>query len=141
MEKENDNINCPYCLSPISEHEENICCPGCGTAYHAECWQVSGKCLMNGCEGWQTWNEQTSQMIAPMIKAEIDIEDAEIEPPTPPTQEPLRCIECGERVKRGQVLCWSCRIKSFRLNYLENCATISVILLATLIALAYLLLR
>lgn len=131
MSRADEHTTCPYCLGAITEHEDKIRCPVCGVVHHFQCWQANGKCSVDGCEGWQVWSSDVSNLIAPKIKAEID------EPPKPPTPERLLCIECGEPVKRGQVVCLHCRLKSFRLPFIDNCATLSALLLGGMVALVW----
>ena len=141
MRRANENTKCPCCLSPIAELEETVCCPECGVVHHAECWQVNGKCSTYGCEGWQRWSNETSNMIAPEIIAEIDTGDVGTEPSSKPSSERLLCMECGEPVKRGQIICLHCRIKGFRLGFIDNCTTLSVVILGGVITLAYLIMK
>ena len=42
---------CPYCQSPIQQHEAVMVCSACGMPHHAECWQENGRCTTFGCPG------------------------------------------------------------------------------------------
>lgn len=121
MEKARDTSNCPYCLSPIEATEEQIRCPVCGVVHHAECWQMNGKCSVYGCDGWQSWSGAISEKIAPRIREEIDIGDGETEPVAHSQDTGPRCIECGQPVRPGQLVCPGCR-GDWRPGWLENCS-------------------
>jgi hypothetical protein len=41
---------CPYCRSPLHEHEQVIICPACRTHHHLECWVDNGRCTTYGCQ-------------------------------------------------------------------------------------------
>lgn len=41
---------CPYCREELQEADV-ACCVVCGTAYHQECWNESGRCSVYGCTG------------------------------------------------------------------------------------------
>jgi hypothetical protein len=118
--KTRDTVNCPYCLSPIEGDAEQIRCPVCGVAHHAECWQMNGKCSVYGCDGWQSWSGAISDKIAPRIKEDIEIDDAETEKPTPSKNAGPLCMECGQPVKPGRLVCGACR-GDWRPAWLENC--------------------
>lgn len=42
--------HCPYCRAEIAD-PEIACCFVCGTAYHKDCWNESGRCSVYGCNG------------------------------------------------------------------------------------------
>jgi hypothetical protein len=35
---------CPYCLDEVAEGQSKVVCDVCGTAHHADCWEITGKC-------------------------------------------------------------------------------------------------
>lgn len=46
-------VRCPYCRDLFSrqEREAIVACRACHTAYHAECWELGGRCGVFGCAG------------------------------------------------------------------------------------------
>lgn len=40
---------CPYCRSPLHDHEQVIVCPSCHIPHHLECWVDNGRCTTYGC--------------------------------------------------------------------------------------------
>jgi hypothetical protein len=102
MEKAKESPICPYCLSPIEENEEFILCPVCGVAHHAECWRMNGKCSVYGCDGWQAWDADIADRIAPRLNGEIDLEADNLELAPRAYDGPV-CMECGKPVRRGQL--------------------------------------
>lgn len=139
MEKAKESSICPYCLSPIAEHEEHILCPVCGVAHHGECWRMNGKCSVYGCDGWQAWSADIAEKIAPKLKGGVHLEDADLETTERPRYDGPVCMECGRPVKRGQLTCFKCRRKGFR--FLENCFGPSIIIVGGIIAAVTLLLK
>jgi DNA-binding transcriptional regulator YhcF (GntR family) len=49
--------NCPYCRAKI-DGQDIACCFICGTAYHQDCWNESGRCGVYGCQGTVTFQFQ-----------------------------------------------------------------------------------
>lgn len=45
---------CPYCREQIAG-QDIACCFICGTAYHQDCWNESGRCSVFGCKGTVTF--------------------------------------------------------------------------------------
>ena len=120
MEKVRETANCPYCLSPIEGDTEQIRCPVCGVAHHAECWQMNGKCSVYGCDGWQAWSGAISDMIAPRIDENIEIGNSETKRPARKQDTGPLCMECGQPVKPGRLVCRGCG-GNWRPAWLENC--------------------
>ena len=140
MEKVNESANCPYCLSPIEGNAERIRCPVCGVVHHAECWRTNGKCSVYGCDGWQAWSGAIADKIAPKIRGDIDIDGAETERSTSDVSAGPLCIDCGKPVRRGQLVCSSCKRGGLP-GWLENCVGPSVIILGGLIAIVSLIVK
>lgn len=134
MSKPRENKNCPYCLSPIGKNDEIIRCPECGVIHHAECWKTNGKCSVYGCDGFQAWNNQISEKIAPKLGTKIDIDAS-----TAKSTE-VRCMECGQPVKPGQLTCWECRRKQ-NFGFFENCTGPSVVILCGLVGIITLIVK
>jgi len=140
MEKARESANCPYCLSPIQVNEDKVRCPVCGVDHHTECWRMNGKCSVYGCDGWQAWSGEIADKIAPKIRGSIDIDKSGTERTTVGAQTGPLCMECGEPVKHGQLVCRRCR-KIGRPRYLENCMGPSVIMLGVFVGIVSLLVK
>lgn len=140
MKRAKESVNCPYCLSPIEDDEEQIRCPVCGVAHHAECWHANGKCSVYGCDGWQAWSGPIADKIAPKIAGDIDIDAAGTERSASGVSAEALCMDCGKPVKRGQLVCGRCK-RGDRPGWLENCTGPSVIILGGLIAIVSLIVK
>lgn len=120
MKKVTDNHNCPYCLSSIDTDEKQIRCPKCGVIHHADCWKANGSCSVYGCDGWAVWTNQINNKVAPDTVSNVDLTKASNS--MSKKNEVVRCIDCGEEVRPGQVTCWNCRRKNAGNYYFDNCA-------------------
>lgn len=140
MRKAKETANCPYCLSPIEGDAEQIRCPVCGVAHHAECWRTNGKCSVYGCDGWQAWSGAISDKIAPRIAAEIDIDTTDTRRSTQGASDCPLCIECGKPVKPGRLVCHGCG-QSWRPSWMENCAVTGAIMLGVFVAIVSLVVK
>lgn len=138
MSATRENLNCPYCLSPIELGEERIRCPRCGVAHHAGCWRANGKCSVYGCDGWALWNDSITGRLAPDADGSVEISQTTSEG-TPPGEQD-RCMECGKPVKSGILVCLKCRTQH-RGHFFENCSGPSALLLLGMCAAAAVLLR
>ncbi len=127
---------CPYCLSPIEDKAEKVRCPVCGVDHHAECWRANGKCSVYGCDGWQAWSSAINEKIAPRIADKVDVEIRGTERRA--VQDNPLCIECGEPVDPGELVCGKCR-RRHRPGLFEGCLGPSVVLLTVVAGLAALL--
>lgn len=125
MRVNRENRNCPYCLSPIAEHEERVRCPKCGVVHHAECWRTNGQCSVYGCDGWAQWNADIAEKISPAEPEAVEIADTR--PRSKREPETARCIECGATVHANQMLCGNCRRRQPSERW-QNCAGPSVLL-------------
>ncbi|MGQ9455972.1 MAG: RING finger protein [Armatimonadota bacterium] len=118
-------LNCPFCLNPVSA-EEAVRCPKCGVLHHVECWQLNRRCFVYGCDGWVIWSHQISERIVPSALGRVELVDSN----TAATQQQVvRCIKCGEPVKPNQVVCWRCRYVTSDKHFMENCFGPAVIAL------------
>ncbi len=79
--------NCYACNKELTENDDIVVCPECGTPYHRACWQAEGKCI----------NEElhrTGQVWQSM--------------PTLDEVLPNRCPNCGTENPRGAERCSNC---------------------------------
>lgn len=137
MKKSGKELNCPFCLNPVSP-EEAVRCPKCGVLHHIECWQLNGRCSVYGCDGWVVWSRQISERIAPSAPGKVELVDSNT---TATQQQVTRCIKCGEPVKPNQVVCWRCRYVTSDKHFMENCFGPAAIVLSIGIAGVLLLIR
>lgn len=138
MEQTKEKQICPYCLSAIEENDEYILCPACGVAHHHECWQTNGKCSVYGCDGFQAWDSDIAGRIAPKLKGDVNLDSDDLEVAPRAYAGPV-CIECGRRVRRGQLTCLKCRTKNTPLY--QGCFGTGVLFIGGFIALITLLLK
>jgi hypothetical protein len=138
MEKARESTVCPYCLSPIEDKEERVLCPACGVAHHVECWQTNGKCSVYGCDGWQAWDADIAEKIAPKLKGDLELDGTDLEV-APRTRGGPLCIECGKPVKRGQLTCRKCRTRNSAAY--QGCMGTSILLIGGVITIVTLLVK
>ncbi|HPU02063.1 MAG: hypothetical protein GX890_01720 [Firmicutes bacterium] len=48
---ERESKICGYCGGEITPRHNLVICSGCNKAYHMHCWDKSGRCQTDGCEG------------------------------------------------------------------------------------------
>ncbi len=153
MSEVRENHNCPYCLSPVGEHEERVRCPKCGVIHHADCWKTNGKCSVYGCDGWAAWSASITEKIAPHTEDHVELSVGELagrpearqqadasSPAVTRDRERMPCINCGKPVPPGKILCWDCRKSRFQIR-MDNCTGPAVILLGGFIGIVALILR
>ncbi len=116
MRKTQETRNCPFCLDAVLASQEQVRCPKCGVAHHADCWKANGRCSVYGCDGWAVWNQAISERIAPAAEEAVLVDN----PSKEKQPEAFRCIKCGAPVGPKQVVCWECR-KNERRYWFENC--------------------
>ena len=128
MRKAKENLNCPFCLSPVEPNEERVRCPRCGVIHHADCWKTNGRCSVYGCDGWAVWSSEIADRLAPIPREAVEVtESAAV---APAQKEVRRCIKCGTPVGRNQLVCWRCRHTAGEAHYMENCFGPAVLTLA-----------
>lgn len=86
-------INCPICGKPLEDGREISVCPECGAPYHKDCIQKRGSCcfpeLHRLHESWQPEGSGRSQA-------------------SRPSEETLRCPNCGKENPVSGVFCDNC---------------------------------
>jgi predicted nucleic acid-binding Zn ribbon protein len=104
------NQTCPYCLSPIAEHDEVKTCEVCKAVYHSECWQENGGCSAKSCPSmnrrieidFETDNEVKSSLILTREEVESSKQIKSINTSNP-------CVRCGRQVPSGELFCDKCK--------------------------------
>lgn len=113
-----ENRGCPYCLCAVEPADDKVRCPRCGAMHHADCWETNGKCSVYGCDGWAVWSGAIGEAIAPGAARGIEISAGDLD--RAGAGEVLRCIECGDEVGPGDLVCWDCRRRSGP-RWFESC--------------------
>lgn len=98
---------CPYCLSPIDETDDTICCDGCKTLYHRECWLDGEGCCIRGCENFKNSveidvaanNQESLVFSREEIESAIAYRGERFSNP---------CLKCGRQVPQGSLYCIEC---------------------------------
>ena len=118
---------CPYCKIPITDTDEIVVCPDCGTAMHVACREAAGRCVALGC-GASAVTAAGAVEAAPSAAGEAaapgtpesppDIPETALkadapQPEVPRTPEeiyrrPSFCPACGSPVAPGEEACGSC---------------------------------
>lgn len=98
---------CPYCLSPIAENYDNVCCDGCKALYHKECWNEAEGCCIRGCENFKNSVEIE---VTSGGRNNLALSRDEIESAISYRQEKFSnpCLKCGRQVSQGSLYCAEC---------------------------------
>jgi|YNPNPStandDraft_1061719.scaffolds.fasta_scaffold07593_5 predicted nucleic acid-binding Zn ribbon protein len=98
---------CPYCMSPIKEHERARVCASCGSVHHEECWEENRGCCVKDCP-------QVSRVIdldvptQPPEKLVLSKETVESARPRASASVSNPCMRCGRQVPHGELYCPEC---------------------------------
>ena len=85
-------VMCIICHCAIESSEPATPCPGCGAAYHAECWSYNGGCGVYGCSQAATTEGLSSLEI----------------PPSHWGREDKDCPHCGSTILAAAKRCKHC---------------------------------
>lgn len=55
------NTTCPICCCEITQGDEHVICPDCGTIYHKDCWDDNKGCATYGCKSAQCLDVHLNQ--------------------------------------------------------------------------------
>jgi len=100
-------LNCPYCLWPITADESAQSCGYCSATYHRECWSENRGCGTFGCPSWSTSSPRARRAPAPTTEA-VDgrvVVTAEMDPPSGVAR---FCDMCGQAVLVDDRFCGLC---------------------------------
>jgi len=83
---------CAICRSPLDLDTTVTICPGCGAAFHSDCWRENGGCAIYGCSN---------------VPVTTPLSDVEV-PVSFWGQEKKNCPHCGAEISAAAIRCRAC---------------------------------